>query len=144
MAEPNKTLICTVGLPRAGKSTWARAQGHPIVCPDAIRVALHGQRFYPPAEPMVWAIAHIMVRALFDTGHNFVVLDACNVSLKRRDEWRSSAWETKFKVIETQPATCIERAVAESDHQIIDSINRMADNYEPLEEDELLWEQEGI
>ncbi len=40
-----KTLIGMVGLPYSGKSTAARELGFPIVCPDAIRLALHGQRF---------------------------------------------------------------------------------------------------
>ena len=29
-------LLATVGLPRSGKSTWAKEQGFPIVSPDAI------------------------------------------------------------------------------------------------------------
>src|SRR5882672_916000 len=63
--EKDKLLICTVGLPRSGKSTWARSQSFPIVCPDAIRIAIHGQRFISEAEPFVWATAKAMVRALF-------------------------------------------------------------------------------
>src|SRR5690554_6874569 len=31
-------LICTVGLPRSGKTTWARKQSYPIVNPDSIRL----------------------------------------------------------------------------------------------------------
>ena len=40
---------------RSGKTTWARQQGVPIVNRDAIRLALHGQRFEPRAESVVWA-----------------------------------------------------------------------------------------
>ena len=40
-----KQLILTVGLPRSGKTTWALAQGYPIVAPDAIRLAVTGQRY---------------------------------------------------------------------------------------------------
>lgn len=140
--QPNsitKILICLVGLPRSGKSTWARAQGHPIVNPDAIRLALHGQRFFPPAEPMVWAVAHMMVRALFEAGHEIVILDACNVSHKRRDEWRSKDWETRFKIIRTPASICIDRAMERNDYEIIDSITRMADNFEELERDDEQW-----
>src|SRR5258706_417694 len=54
----HNTLIVMVGLPWSGKSTWAREQGNwPIVCPDEIRFALHGQRFIAEAEPWVWTIA---------------------------------------------------------------------------------------
>ena len=35
-------LIVMVGLPRSGKTTWARKQGYPIVNPDSIRLAFHG------------------------------------------------------------------------------------------------------
>jgi predicted kinase len=73
-----KTLIMTVGLPRSGKSTWAIAQGHPVVCPDAIRLALHGQPFIATAEPVVWATAKLMVASLFEAGHGVVILDATN------------------------------------------------------------------
>ena len=58
-ADP--TLLCADCRPprqrpmRSGKTTWARQQGVPIVNPDAIRPALHGQRFEPRAESVVWA-----------------------------------------------------------------------------------------
>jgi predicted kinase len=141
LSTSKKLLICTVGFPRSGKTTWARAQGHPIVCPDAIRLALHGQRFFAPAEPMVWAQAKVMVRALFGAGHDVVILDACNSSRKRRDDWISNEWETVFKVIREPALTCINRAMAENDQEIIPSIERMANNYDPLEEDELQWSE---
>jgi predicted kinase len=51
-----KILILTVGLPRSGKSSWSRQQTFPVVNPDSIRLALHGLRFAPEAEPFVWAI----------------------------------------------------------------------------------------
>jgi len=121
-------LILTVGLPRSGKTTWARAQGHPIVNPDSIRLALHGQRFYGPAEPMVWASAKLMVSALFGAGHETVILDATNVSAKRRDDWKSYAPE--LQIFETSPATCIERAVAIGDAEIVPVIDRMANEWD--------------
>src|SRR5207302_1271835 len=95
----NNLLICTVGLPRSGKSTWSQAQSYPIVSCDAIRLALHGQRFLAAAEPWVWTIAKTTVRALFFAGHKTVVLDSTNTTRKRRDEWQSKDWETQFKVI---------------------------------------------
>jgi predicted kinase len=118
-------LICTVGLPRSGKSTWARTTGLPIVNPDAIRLALHGQRFFGPAEPMVWAIAHLMVASLFKAGHNTVVLDATNVTEKRRSEWRKDAEVVTFKVVETPTVVCLGRAGDENDTEIVPVIYRM-------------------
>jgi predicted kinase len=83
----DKVLLCMVGLPYSGKSTSAATVGAPIVCPDAIRAALHGHKFIPEAEPMVWAVAKTMVRALFMAGHEVVVLDATNTTRARRSEW---------------------------------------------------------
>lgn len=131
-----KTLVAMVGLPRSGKSTWARRAGHPIVSPDAIRLALHGQRFIAETEPFVWAIAKAMVRALFLAGHSAVILDATNNTRKRRDEWKSKDWETVFKVIDTHDSVCIDRAIAEGDSYIVDVIKRMSAEHEPLGEDE--------
>jgi predicted kinase len=132
----HKTLICLVGLPRSGKSTWAKTTGHPIVSPDAIRLAVHGQRFIAEAEPFVWAIAKAMVRSLFLAGHHTVILDATNNTRKRRLEWISKDWETVFKVVDTPDFVCIERARAEGDEYIVDVIKRMSAEHEPLGEDE--------
>jgi predicted kinase len=124
--EAMSKLILTVGLPRSGKTTWARQQGHPIVNPDSIRLALHGQRFYGPAEPFVWAAAYMMVDALFRAGHDTVVVDATNVSAKRRDEWLRRYPDAEFKLIDTSPQICLERAAAEGDKYIAPVIERMA------------------
>lgn len=129
MAAP--TLVCAVGLPYSGKSTWAREQGHPIVCPDEIRLALHGQRYEPRSEGFVWSIAKVMVRALFGSGHETVILDACNVSAERRDEWLSDEWETRYHLLNVPPVMCIDRALAAGDQEIIPVIHRMAGRFQP-------------
>lgn len=134
-----KVLICTVGLPRSGKSTWAKRQAYPVVCPDAIRLAFHGRRFHAPAEPFVWYTAKVMVRALFGAGHDTVILDATNVTRKRRDEWRSGEWGLFFKHIPTEPVVCLHRAIEEKDDEIVDVIHRMAKEFEPLAADEQRW-----
>lgn len=130
------TLCLMVGLPRSGKSTWARATGHPIVCPDAIRLALHGQRFVPEAEPFVWAIAKVMVAALFEAGHSCVILDACNTTRKRRDEWKDPRWDRSFRVLDTHAEACIQRAHETGREDILPVIERMAAQYEPVSAEE--------
>jgi predicted kinase len=122
----DKTLILTVGLPRSGKTTWAKRSGYPIVNPDAIRLALHGQRFQALAEGMVWAITKIMVRALFLAGHNMVILDATNITPKRLEWDHDPTWVIKYKLFDADATTCIARAKKIGDEQIIPVIIRMA------------------
>jgi predicted kinase len=127
-------LVCMVGLPRSGKTTYALTLGYPVVQPDAIRLAIHGQRFLPLAEPLVWAMAKVMVRALFLAGHSTVVLDATNVSRKRRDEWKDTSWEREFLVVNTPANICMERTG--EDQEMRQVIERMANDWEPVGEDE--------
>ncbi len=136
----SKILICTMGLPRSGKTTWARSREWPIVNPDSIRLAIHGQRFLATAEPFVWATAHAMVRALFLAGHHTVILDATNLTKKRRAEWfDESSWVTFFKVFDTPTEECIRRALATNDHEIVEVIERMAAQAEPLDQTAKRW-----
>lgn len=132
-----KLLIMLVGFPRSGKTTWALKQGYPIVNPDAIRLALHGKSFIGDAEPMVWAIARYMVKALFRAGHIRVILDACNNTRKRRDPWADDAWERKFMVFDTALELCRDRVEeGENADGLRGAILRMDEQHEPVEEDE--------
>lgn len=139
----DKQLLATVGLPRSGKSTWARKAaseyGCPVVNPDAIRESLHGQKFYQPAEHLVWYFTHLMVESLFKAGHHLVILDATNTKREYRDQWRSEKWDVAFVVFDTPPQECVERyekAPQESADNLPEIIVMMAEEYEPLEEDE--------
>jgi predicted kinase len=138
-----KTLILTVGLPRTGKSTWAKATGKVMVNPDSIRLALHGQQFAYLAEPFVWAIAKVMVRALFLAGHDEVILDATNITKDRRKQWRSRNWTRKYVTFEAAKEDRVMRASASSQsgeefEDLIAAMERMEELFEPVEEDE--WE----
>lgn len=136
-----KTLIMTVGLPRSGKSTFAADNRNiPCVNADSIRLALHGQPFIGLAEPFVWAIAKTMVRSLFIAGHDVVILDATNITRKRRDEWKSSAWLRFFIELVRSEDDCIQQAYEDGygeQHGLIDAIRRMAEEYEPLTSEEI-------
>lgn len=124
------TLVLTIGLPRSGKSTWSRAQGVPIVNPDSIRLAIHGQPFFAPAEPLVWTTAKLMVRALFLAGHDTVILDATNTTSYRRDEWASREWTRQYVCFDTPVAVCHERATAAGQDYLHAVIDRMAKEME--------------
>lgn len=121
-------LIMTIGLPYSGKTHWVKAQpdNWPIVSPDQIRYAIHGQRYIQEAEPFVWATAKVMVRALFLAGHKSIILDACSVTAARRDDWIDSLWVRKFTVMDVSAEACISRAMAEDDEYIVPIIERMA------------------
>ena len=137
-----KILICTIGLPRSGKTTWAVRQGFPIVSPDAIRVTLHGKRYDKDYEEEVWVMARQMVRALFRAGNDIVILDACNTTKNRRDPWSScpdgEQWETVFKIIDTSKEVCLDRAKRDKDDYIVPIIERMAAQLE-YPTSERLW-----
>ena len=131
--DKRQDILCmTVGLPRSGKTTWAKEQGLPIVNPDSIRLALHGHRYLQLAEPFVWAIARVMVQALFLAGHTEVILDATNTTQARRDEWKGP-WSRAYQIIDTTEEECIQRAQEENDEYIIPVIQRMAASFESVE-----------
>ncbi len=118
-------LILTVGLPRSGKSTWAKEQGVPIVNPDAVRLAIHGKPFLADAEPWVWVTVKTMIKSLFYAGHFVVILDAANTTIKRRSDWNNPLWRVALKMFKTDPDTCIKRAADNDRADLISSITRM-------------------
>lgn len=123
-------LVLTVGLPRSGKSLWAKGTGLPVVNPDAIRLALHGQAFVPDAEAMVWAIARYMVKAQFVYGHKVVILDATNINNHFRDQWLSSQWKCVYKVFDTPADVCVRRAMEDGNVELWHVIEKMAPQLE--------------
>ena len=132
------TLILTVGLPRSGKSTWARSTGLPMVNPDSIRLAIHGKPYAPEHEERVWQSALLMVRSLFIAGHTKVVLDATNLLEFRRIEWYSPKWDTRLVVFKTPIDVCIQRAKDSKTEYLIPAIERMAAQMDPWPEHDLL------
>lgn len=139
----SKVLIVCCGLPQSGKSTWAKKQGCPIVNPDSVRLGLHGKPFIGLAEPFVWAIAKVMVRALFLAGHDTVIVDATNTTRKRRDDWKSQDWKRQFQMFGGPKIKdlCLERAKGtclDEEHLtgLSAAIERMAEHWEPIADDE--------
>ena len=128
-----KQLIVMVGLPRSGKTTYESKLQCPIVSPDAVRYALHGQAFVADAEEMVWAISKYMAKALFIAGHARVVVDATNTTRKRRDFWKSGTWKRDFRVIDTSRDECIKRAHSDGRPELVPIIERMVAQFEPVE-----------
>lgn len=131
-----KRLILLAGLPRSGKSTYAKSlvEGCKavIVNPDSIRLAVHGQPFIQEAEPFVWAIAYAMTEALFIAGHETVIVDATNINEKARKPWYDRFRENRtdisveLVVIGTSKSECIARALLTKQSYLIPVIERMA------------------
>ena len=119
------TLILTVGLPRCGKSTWAKEQGIVVVNPDSIRLAIHGQRFDKEFENLVWYIAKVMVKSQFEYGEDTIIIDATNTTPFARAQWKSNNWERKYKIFKPNPEICCSRAVDTLQMDIIPIINKM-------------------
>lgn len=132
------TLVIPVGLPRAGKSTWALKQNHPVVSPDAIRLAMYGEDFRRELEDWVWMHAKLMVKALFKTGYNVVILDATNTRKVQRDDWKSDDWQRKFYIFDTPVDVCKQRASDTNKPELVSVIEIMAKTFEPVSTQELL------
>ncbi len=134
----NNILIMMVGLSRCGKSTFCKDNllHYPIVNPDSIRLAIHGQRFLAEQESKVWYHTRIMIESLFLAGHKIVVLDATNINKKDRKGWKSDKWKRFFIHIDTPFEECMRRADLTNDEYIKPVIERMNKHFQPLTDDE--------
>lgn len=134
------TLLSMLGLPRSGKSTITarlrRELGVPVVNADSIRLALHGQRYEALAESFVFAIREVMVRSLFNAGHELVIYDETNFSRATRDRMKSKNWDNLYLLVDTTPEVCKERALLTEQPDLLPVIDAMAARYEPLGDDE--------
>lgn len=138
-------LEMLVGLPRCGKSTYAKNTVHPIVNPDAIRLALHGNAFIPQAEAMVWAMAKYMIDSLFLAGHRKVILDATNITEERRNNFKSKNYIRHFIQFPFDVELSKARAIDTEKSFLLPVIEKMAEQYQPVSIDELLeYEQAWI
>lgn len=141
MSKP--TLIAFVGLPRSGKSTLtsklSRQLGAPIVRRDAIRLAVHGQRYEPAAEPLIKTLDIYMIRSLFLAGHEIVICDETNYSRAARNHLRDEAWETVWYRVPTDATVCIERAYATEQYDLAPVIAEMAARWENFEPKDIMF-----
>jgi len=129
-------LICTVGLPRSGKSTWARATGHPVINPDGVRLAKTGRRWWGPIEHEVRADVRTMIRSFFWSGNKVLILDSTNFQKRARDTMCPSSdvlWERQFVIFDTPVDVCKERAM-QTYPELCDVIDWFASNWEPIDE----------
>lgn len=134
MHDAKDQFVVMVGLPRSGKTTAIKRHfipnGYTRVCPDDVRIAFHGERFIPKAEPFVWVVVRLMVESLLLSG-NKVVLDGTFTTRKRREPWE--IFNATYCWVTTSKEVCLDRAREENDNEIILTIERQADYFEPPE-----------
>lgn len=129
-------LSFLIGLPRSGKSTYSRKwseqkPGRVVVNSDSIRLALHGNRYCPLAETMVFAIKHVIIRAHLHNGYEVLVdgTHTTDISMKRLLEIDTNA---KPILIQTPKELCIERALATNQPDLVPVINKINGNLNML------------
>lgn len=143
--QGRKILIMPIGLARSGKSTWAKTQNYPVISVDAVRLALHGTRYDSEREDEVWRLMYLLVDALFIAGNDVVILDATSLNKESRDKWRGRGYELKFKIFDTSPEICKERAMLTNQEDLIPVIDAMVEkrNYDEITESDL-WDPADV
>lgn len=140
----NKTLIMLVGLPRSGKSTYRKKLVEQFkyltVCPDTLRLLIHGEAFKAEYEKQVWQTAELMVKAAFEDGQDVVILDATSITKKDRNKWKSDKWRRDIRYIDTPMDVCLSRIEPGKNEYLKEVIERMNKNFQFPTVDEL---QEG-
>lgn len=138
------TLVATVGLPRAGKSTWidemVEKHGWPVVEVDGFRYAIHGSHYNKQAEPLVWKHVRVAVRALFHDHHDVVILDSTMATEERRNMFKNENFQTVFKEFHTPSKICIERAKDCGQQYLIPVIKRVSKVRDPMGVDDMHFE----
>lgn len=140
-------LVITMGLPYSGKSTHCKSLielGWTVLCPDEFRYAIYGQEFLAIGEAWVWAAVTASARALLRLNHS-VIIDATNTHKAARSTWVKMAKEFDIQlqavVFNTPIDECKRRAMANNADHMVPVITRMADQWEPIEneEDIFVW-----
>lgn len=137
-------IIITVGIPLSGKSTFSRfyskKEGHVVICPDTVRIAIHGNQFIHSAEPHVWATVDTMART-FLLQENRIIIDATNTHKNARSRWIRLAKEFNKTIAAYVIATPFEECYKRNEllkRLDVSILNRMVSQYQyPTKEEGL-------
>ena len=90
MSKP--VLACTVGVPGAGKTTWARTLmgSVPVVNPDTFRWARFGDSTTRLNNSQTWAMIHSCCGGLLAYGYPLVILDSVSHTVEARSSIREN------------------------------------------------------
>ena len=94
-------ILCLVGPPASGKSTWAREfiKGKTdwvIVNRDSLREG-RGDYWVPSQEEYITDLEEFSIKAAIKRGYN-VIIDATNLNPKTQEKWKKIANETKSSI----------------------------------------------
>ena len=120
-------IIGIIGLPRSGKSTLAAEfakRGFAVVSKDAIRLALHGQRYLAKAEVFVKDISRIQIESLLSYDCN-IVIDETNLTPEKRDLLVKTYGDIIWVNMTTPPEVCKKRAEETNQSDLLPIIDSM-------------------
>ena len=139
-----KKLILTVGLPRSGKTTWAREEakkGIPVLETDAIWASMGYDRYREitlEEAKFVERVLRTSVEALFLSGNDTVILCHTHLSRLERERWISSKglWTRSFRFFSTSYKECQKRALELGEEWLLD-FEAQAKRAELISEEEI-------
>ena len=139
-----KRLILTVGLPRSGKSLWAREQiknGIPVLEVDAVWLSLGYKEYRKTTleeSNFVEKVLQTTVRSLFISGHDRVILCHPNLARVERERWvsKEGLWIRDFKFFDASYEICKKR-ILEVGEEWLPYFERRVQLAEPIIEEEL-------
>jgi predicted kinase len=109
-------VIVLVGLPGAGKSTWARAQGAAVLSSDEMRLLLAGDEKDQTIHARVFAAMRYLLRQRLELGAGPTILDATNLRRRDRKPWLklAAAFSAAAEAVyfDVPLAVCLERNAA--------------------------------
>jgi len=131
-------LTVLIGLPRAGKSTWARdyKTSEVVISADEFRQLMYGQRYYAEGKAMMWATRDISLKILMQQGVN-IIIDETNTTVQARAKLLKLATKYDYYAeaiwIDATQYMCRVRAAQADQKDLIPIIEKMSDQLEPPE-----------
>lgn len=145
--KPKMTIL--VGLPRSGKSTYAKkiqkyanAYGGNtvIVSSDEIRLLEYGQRYLAGGERYLWKTHGIVLKVLMQQQFD-VIVDSTNINKVHRATLIELAKEFGYRThavcFTTDVAECVERALKDGMEDLVPVIEQMASDIEYPDNEEV-------
>lgn len=136
-------LYFMIGVQRSGKSTFAKrwhqrlegtegADNFPraVISDDEIRLAMHGERWKREAEPLVYGMEPIFIRALLNNSD--VLVDETHTTERSISKILEIDLSAKYFLVDTPLDTCLLRAYETNQPDLLSSIRRCHGQLEQL------------